>query len=202
MGDFSAEFLSSKNVETFLKNLIKFIEEQGMKNKLVELVNISKSFGSTKVLDELCLEVKENEFLTLLGPSGCGKTTTLRIIGGFERPDSGKVLFDGTDITNVPANKRNLNTVFQKYALFGHMTIEENIAFGLKIKNKNKGKGENKWQKTKNLSTMNRGYCREQIHLYAKRMAGIILRHLFQVMTVSHSDAQKLLTVLKMRRKL
>lgn len=136
MGDFSAEFLSSKNVETFLKNLIKFIEEQGMKNKLVELVNISKSFGSTKVLDELCLEVKENEFLTLLGPSGCGKTTTLRIIGGFERPDSGKVLFDGTDITNVPANKRNLNTVFQKYALFGHMTIEENIAFGLKIKNK------------------------------------------------------------------
>ena len=107
-----------------------------MKNKLVELVNISKSFGSTKVLDELCLEVKENEFLTLLGPSGCGKTTTLRIIGGFEKPDSGKVFFDGADITNVPANKRNLNTVFQKYALFGHMTIEENIAFGLKIKNK------------------------------------------------------------------
>ena len=107
-----------------------------MKNKLVELVNVSKSFGSTKVLDELCLEVKENEFLTLLGPSGCGKTTTLRIIGGFEKPDSGQVFFDGADITNVPANKRNLNTVFQKYALFGHMTIEENIAFGLKIKNK------------------------------------------------------------------
>ena len=104
-----------------------------MKNKLVELVNVSKSFGSTKVLDELCLEVKENEFLTLLGPSGCGKTTTLRIIGGFEKPDSGKVFFDGADITNVPANKRNLNTVFQKYALFGHMTIEENIAFGLKL---------------------------------------------------------------------
>ena len=100
----------------------------GMKNKLVELVNVSKSFGSTKVLDELCLEVKENEFLTLLGPSGCGKTTTLRIIGGFEKPDSGKVFFDGADITNVPANKRNLNTVFQKYALFGHMTIEENLA--------------------------------------------------------------------------
>lgn len=77
-----------------------------MKNKLVELVNVSKSFGSTKVLDELCLEVKENEFLTLLGPSGCGKTTTLRIIGGFEKPDSGKVFFDGADITNVPANKR------------------------------------------------------------------------------------------------
>lgn len=104
-----------------------------MKNNLVELQNISKSFGKTLVLDELSLEVKENEFITLLGPSGCGKTTTLRIIGGFEKPDQGKVIFDGTDITNIPANKRNLNTVFQKYALFQHMTIGENIAFGLKI---------------------------------------------------------------------
>lgn len=107
-----------------------------MKNKLVELVDISKKFGSTQVLDHLCLEVKKNEFITLLGPSGCGKTTTLRIIGGFEKPDEGRVIFDGRDITDVPANKRNLNTVFQKYALFGHMTIEENISFGLKIKNK------------------------------------------------------------------
>ena len=107
-----------------------------MKNNLVELQNISKSFGKTLVLDELSLEVKENEFITLLGPSGCGKTTTLRIIVGFEKPDQGKVIFDGTDITNIPANKRNLNTVFQKYALFQHMTIGENIAFGLKIKNK------------------------------------------------------------------
>ena len=88
------------------------------------------------VLDDLCLEVKENEFITLLGPSGCGKTTTLRIIGGFEKPDKGRVIFDGKDITDLPANKRNLNTVFQKYALFQHMTIEENIAFGLKINKK------------------------------------------------------------------
>lgn len=107
-----------------------------MKNNLVELRNISKSFGKTLVLDELCLEVKENEFITLLGPSGCGKTTTLRIIGGFEKPDQGQVIFDGMDITHIPANKRNLNTVFQKYALFQHMTIGENIAFGLKIKKK------------------------------------------------------------------
>ena len=107
-----------------------------MKNNLVELKPISKSFGNTMVLDDLCLEVKENEFITLLGPSGCGKTTTLRIIGGFEKPDQGRVIFDGKDITDVPANKRNLNTVFQKYALFQHMTIEENIAFGLKIKKK------------------------------------------------------------------
>ena len=74
--------------------------------------------------------------MTLLGPSGCGKTTTLRIIGGFETPDKGQVLFDGKDITNLPPNKRQLNTVFQKYALFTHMDIAENIAFGLKIKGK------------------------------------------------------------------
>lgn len=109
-----------------------------MKNNLVELKHISKSFEDTMVLDDLCLEVKENEFITLLGPSGCGKTTTLRIIGGFEKPDKGRVIFDGKDITDVPANRRNLNTVFQKYALFQHMTIEENIAFGLKIKKNQK----------------------------------------------------------------
>ena len=90
------------------------------------------------VLDDMNLYIRENEFLTLLGPSGCGKTTTLRIIGGFENPDSGQVMFDGRDITQLPPNKRQLNTVFQKYALFTHMTIAENIAFGLKIKGKSK----------------------------------------------------------------
>ena len=104
--------------------------------KLVDLQNISKSFDGQMVLDDLHLYIRENEFLTLLGPSGCGKTTTLRILGGFETPDTGKVIFDGTDITKLPPNKRQLNTVFQKYALFTHMTIAENIAFGLKIKNK------------------------------------------------------------------
>jgi spermidine/putrescine transport system ATP-binding protein len=107
-------------------------------NKLINLVNISKSFGDTQVLDELNLYIRENEFLTLLGPSGCGKTTTLRIIGGFESPDQGKVIFEGNDITKLPPNERQLNTVFQKYALFQHMTISENIAFGLKIKKKSK----------------------------------------------------------------
>lgn len=109
-----------------------------MSRTLIDFVNISKSFNNNLVLDELNLSVKENEFLTLLGPSGCGKTTTLRILGGFETPDSGQVIFDGVDITNLPPNKRNLNTVFQKYALFTHMTIAENIAFGLKIKKKSK----------------------------------------------------------------
>ncbi|MCR5474166.1 MAG: ABC transporter ATP-binding protein [Lachnospiraceae bacterium] len=105
-----------------------------MSKKLIELKNISKSFGSTQVLDELDLYIRENEFVTLLGPSGCGKTTILRIIGGFETPDAGRVYFDGADITQVPPNKRQLNTVFQKYSLFSHMTIAENIAFGLRIK--------------------------------------------------------------------
>ena len=104
--------------------------------KLVDLRNITKSFGSQIVLDDLNLYIRENEFLTLLGPSGCGKPTTLRILGGFETPDTGSVIFDGSDITKLPPNKRQLNTVFQKYALFTHMTIAENIAFGLKIKHK------------------------------------------------------------------
>ena len=109
-----------------------------MNQPLIDLVNISKSFDGTMVLDDLNLSVKENEFVTLLGPSGCGKTTTLRIIGGFETADTGKVIFDGADISKLPPNKRQLNTVFQKYALFTHMTIAENIAFGLKIKGKSK----------------------------------------------------------------
>lgn len=109
-----------------------------MNKKLIDLQNISKSFDGQMVLDELNLYIRENEFLTLLGPSGCGKTTTLRILGGFETPDTGRVIFDDVDITKLPPNKRQLNTVFQKYALFTHMTIAENIAFGLKIKNKTK----------------------------------------------------------------
>ena len=104
--------------------------------KLVDLQNISKSFDGQMVLDDLNLYIRGIEFLTLLGPSGCGKTTTLRILGGFETPDTGRVIFDSADITKLPPNKRQLNTVFQKYALFTHMTIAENIAFGLKIKNK------------------------------------------------------------------
>ncbi len=109
-----------------------------MSKKLINLEHISKSFDGSVVLDDLNLYIRENEFLTLLGPSGCGKTTTLRLIGGFETPDSGRVVFDGTDITSLPPNQRQVNTVFQKYALFTHMNIAENIAFGLKIKKKSK----------------------------------------------------------------
>ena len=109
-----------------------------MSKKLINFVDISKSYGNNLVLDELNLYIRENEFITLLGPSGCGKTTTLRILGGFETPDKGQVIFDDVDITSLPPNKRNLNTVFQKYALFPHMSIAENIAFGLRIKKKSK----------------------------------------------------------------
>ena len=107
-----------------------------MSNKLIDLQHISKSFDGQMVLDDLNLYIRENEFLTLLGPSGCGKTTTLRILGGFEHPDQGKVIFDGKDITGLAPNKRQLNTVFQKYALFTHMTVADNIAFGLRIRKK------------------------------------------------------------------
>ncbi len=109
-----------------------------MRKKLINLMHIAKSYGDNVILDDLNLYIRENEFITLLGPSGCGKTTTLRIIGGFETPDKGQVLFDGKDITALPPNERDLNTVFQKYALFPHMSIAENIAFGLKIRKKSK----------------------------------------------------------------
>ncbi|MCI9282856.1 MAG: ABC transporter ATP-binding protein [Lachnospiraceae bacterium] len=109
-----------------------------MSQPLINLKNITKSFDGTVVLDDLNLSVAENTFVTLLGPSGCGKTTTLRIIGGFESADKGHVIFDGEEISKLPPNKRQLNTVFQKYALFSHMNIAENIAFGLKIKGKSK----------------------------------------------------------------
>lgn len=109
-----------------------------MNKDFITFEHITKSFDGETVLDDLCLNIKENEFMTLLGPSGCGKTTTLRLLGGFETPDSGKIFFDGKDITTLAPNERKLNTVFQKYALFPHMSIAENIAFGLKISKKSK----------------------------------------------------------------
>lgn len=117
---------------------LKEMSDDTMAEKWIELRNISKSFDGEMVLDKLNLDINENEFVTLLGPSGCGKTTTLRIMGGFETADEGQVLLNGTDIARVPANKRPINTVFQKYALFSHMNIADNIAFGLKIKKKSK----------------------------------------------------------------
>ena len=104
-----------------------------MAKQLIRLVDCRKEFDGEVVLDSINLDIKDKEFLTLLGPSGCGKTTTLRIIGGFLRPDSGQVVFDGRVINDVPPHKRKINTVFQKYALFTHLNVYENIAFGLRI---------------------------------------------------------------------
>ncbi len=105
-----------------------------MKQEVIRLENVSKSFDGEQILKSINLSIKRNEFFTLLGPSGCGKTTMLRIIGGFESADDGSVFFDGVNINDVPPNKRHLNTVFQRYALFPHMNVYENVAFGLKIK--------------------------------------------------------------------
>ena len=106
--------------------------------KLIEFRNIVKSFDSQVVLKGINLDIYENEFVTLLGPSGCGKTTLLRILGGFLDADEGKVIFDNEDITDKPPYERELNTVFQKYALFPHLSVYENIAFGLKLKKMSK----------------------------------------------------------------
>ena len=105
-----------------------------MSDKIVKGINITKEFGGVAVVKNIDFWVKKNQFLTILGPSGCGKTTTLRMIAGFEKPTSGQLYFEGKDITDLPPYMRPINTVFQKYALFPHMDIYENIAFGLRIK--------------------------------------------------------------------
>ena len=107
-----------------------------MEQAILNLEHLSKSFDGKKILDDLSIDIGKNEFVTLLGPSGCGKTTTLRMIGGFIMPDEGRVIFEGKDITALPPDKRHINTVFQKYSLFSHMSVADNIAFGLKLKKK------------------------------------------------------------------
>jgi len=104
-----------------------------MSKELIRLRNICMAFDDELVLNNINLYINDKEFLTLLGPSGCGKTTTLRMIGGFTTPTSGDVLFDGVRINDVPPHQRQINTVFQKYALFPHLNVFENIAFGLRM---------------------------------------------------------------------
>ena len=111
-----------------------------MENKavIIDLKNISISFDDQPILKDVSLEIHDGEFVTLLGPSGCGKTTTLRIIAGFLSPDSGDVIFEGEKINGVPAHKRQVNTIFQRYALFPNLNVADNIAFGLKLQKKSK----------------------------------------------------------------
>ena len=115
-----------------------------MKDMILQLEKLYKSFGETQVLKGVDLEVERGEFITLLGSSGCGKTTTLRIIAGLETADSGKVWLEGSDITELVPNKRDVNTVFQNYALFPHMTVAENIGYGLKIRKRSKSEIDKK----------------------------------------------------------
>lgn len=128
-------FVARRSFERWLIFLIGVIYEL---NALVELRNITKNFDDQQVLKGINLKIYENEFLTLLGPSGCGKTTTLRIIGGFDEADGGELLFGGIEISKLPPYKREINTVFQKYALFPHLNVFDNIAFGLTIKKTDK----------------------------------------------------------------
>ncbi len=135
-----------------------------MKKKLIELRNICKSFDGEQILSNVDLYINDHEFITLLGPSGCGKTTTLRIIGGFESPDVGDVYFGGERINDVPPYKRSVNTVFQKYALFPHLNVYDNIAFGLKLAKVNKD--EIRARVSKMLELVNlRGFERRNVNL-------------------------------------
>lgn len=108
--------------------------ESSVQNKpIIELRSITKSYGDKTIIENFNLTINNGEFLTILGPSGCGKTTVLRLLAGLEELDSGNIILDGEDITHVPAEQRHVNTVFQSYALFPHMTIFENVAFGLRM---------------------------------------------------------------------
>ena len=100
----------------------------------ISIQGVSKSFGDVRAVDDVSLEIAEGEFITLLGPSGCGKTTTMRMIAGFEEPDRGTILLRGADVVGIPPNRREVNMCFQHYALFPHMTVGDNIAYGLKLK--------------------------------------------------------------------
>jgi spermidine/putrescine transport system ATP-binding protein len=111
---------------------------------VVELVGLIKGFGDVAAVDNVDLRIEDGEFFSLLGPSGCGKTTTLRLVAGFERPDAGAILIDGVDMATTPPHKRPVNTVFQSYALFPHLTVEENVGFGLKYQNLSKDAAKGK----------------------------------------------------------
>lgn len=115
-----------------------FLEDNKGLPHIIELINLNKSFGNTHVIKDITFYIRNNEFITLLGPSGCGKSTTLRLIAGFETPDSGEIMFEGESLLEVPPYKRRVNTVFQRYALFPHLNVFDNIAFGLRLKKMDK----------------------------------------------------------------
>lgn len=138
--------------------------EKHKPESIIELRNVSKDFDGKPVVKNLSISIRKGEFVTLLGPSGCGKTTTLRMIAGFETPTSGQILFDGKDITEIPPYKRNVNTVFQRYALFPNLNVFNNVAFGLKLKNLPTGEFiEKRGKKIEKLRKLTKAEIKEKV---------------------------------------
>ena len=140
-----------------------------MNKNIISLENIAVSFDGEKILNDINLDIKDKEFVTFLGPSGCGKTTTLRIIGGFLKPDSGIVRFDGKEINNIPPYKRNVNTVFQRYALFPHLNVYDNIALPLQFWGQNKNSKENHDRIMELLDLVG---LKDKVNSYPKQLSG------------------------------
>lgn len=152
------------------------VEPKKNRKPLIEITGLSKDYGGTIALKGIDLTIFENEFVTLLGPSGCGKTTTLRILGGFETATAGSVIFDGVDINSIPTHKRPTNTVFQKYALFPHLNVFDNVAFGLRIKKINGSKWYNRVKAKMGSKTahVNSAYSEEEIAKKVKHMLKLV----------------------------
>ena len=146
---------------------------------LLELKSVTKFFGANKVLDDIDLVVNDGEFLTLLGPSGCGKTTLLRLIAGFERPTTGKVFMNGKEISHLPPNRRMVNTVFQQYALFPHMTVFDNVAFGLRMKGLGKEEIETEVFRALEKVKMNMFYTRYPCELSSGQQQRVAMARAF-----------------------
>ena len=146
---------------------------------LLELQTVTKFFGTNKVLDDIDLTINDGEFLTLLGPSGCGKTTLLRLIAGFERPTNGKIIMNGKEISHLPPNRRAVNTIFQQYALFPHMTVFENVAFGLQMKGLPKEEIEQEVFKALEIVKMNTFYTRRPSELSGGQQQRVAIARAF-----------------------
>jgi spermidine/putrescine transport system ATP-binding protein len=176
------------------------VENTGTTPDLV-LEGLVKSFGAVRAVDSVSLSVRHGEFFSLLGPSGCGKTTTLRLVAGFERPDAGRILLAGSDVSSVPPNKRRVNTVFQQYALFPHMTVEDNVAYGLKHNGTSKDRSKERVEtalETVRMTSMRTRYPRQLSGGQQQRVA--LARALINEPTVLLLDEPLAALDLKLRK--
>lgn len=163
----------------FLRERNEMADTSTSTQPLLELQNVTKFFGTNKVLDDIDLTINDGEFLTLLGPSGCGKTTLLRLIAGFERPTNGKIIMNGKEISHLPPNRRAVNTIFQQYALFPHMTVFENVAFGLQMKGLPKEEIEQEVFKALEIVKMNTFYTRRPSELSGGQQQRVAIARAF-----------------------